>query len=99
MQAAAAFRHCCGDCFPADDLMKGRGAVGCVTLKRSGLCPETRPVALPPGPPPKAKPLESITEVMGSKGSALGGVQRQSLWSGFGVKPRAQRSLDIAGRP
>ncbi len=50
--------------------------------------------ALPPGPPAKAQPLQSINfagpqpKVTGSKGYALGGVQRQSLWSGCGVKPR-----------
>ena len=32
-----------------------------VKLKRSGLCPETRPVALPPGPPAKAEPLQTHT--------------------------------------
>jgi hypothetical protein len=34
--------------------------------------------------------------VKGSKGCALGGVQRQGLWSGFGVKPRA---LLLASKP
>jgi hypothetical protein len=33
-------------------------------------------------------------EGMGSKRPALGGVQRRSLWLGFGVKPRAQMRLD-----
>jgi hypothetical protein len=33
---------------------------------------------------------------MGSKRTALGGVQRQSLWSGCGVKPRATNLADAS---
>ncbi len=66
-----------------DGMVSGIRAIG------SGRCPETRPGRCPRDPHQRRSLWNPILLITGSKGSALGGVQRRSLWSGFGVKPRA----------
>ena len=65
------------------------GYCACPELSASGLCPETRPVALPPGPPPKAEPLESQTESDGFQAPGAWRSPEAEPLVGFGVKPRA----------